>query len=183
MTGAFGNRSMPRTGMGARRGSRTGLAAPLIAVLAFLPACILDLPACGEGSSSAGAKTGMVAIEMGGAAVVLEPAVTDAARQRGLMFRRELGADRGMLFVYPEPRVLSFWMKNTSIPLSIAFVRRDGKIINIEKMRPFLTEVTYESKEPCRFAIEMNHGWFERHGLKAGDFIRLPPEAIALEAE
>jgi len=181
MTGAFWNRSLPK-GTG-DRGPFTGLAAPLIAVLAFLPACILDLPACGEGSSGAGAEARTVTIEMGGAAAVLEPAVTDAARQRGLMFRKELGADRGMLFVYPKRRFLAFWMKNTSIPLSIAFVRRDGKIINIEKMRPFLTEVTYESAEPCRFAIEMNRGWFERHGLKAGDFIHLPPEVTVLEAE
>lgn len=115
-----------------------------------------------------------IAVEMGGRKVVLELALTPFERARGLMYRDHLDEDRGMLFVYPERRALSFWMKNSWIPLSIAFVRDDGTIINIHEMSPLLESVSYKSNEPCRYAIEMNQGWFEKHGLGAGGKLLLP---------
>lgn len=124
-----------------------------------------------------------IAFEMGGRRVVLELALTPFERARGLMYRDQLDEDRGMLFVYPDPRTLSFWMKNSWIPLSIAFVRDDGTIVNIHEMRPLLESVSYKSHEACRYAIEMNKGWFEKHGLDAGDKISLPPEVKELKVQ
>ncbi len=124
-----------------------------------------------------------ITFEMGGRAVTLELALTPYDRARGLMYREELDEDGGMLFVYPDTRPLSFWMKNSWIPLSIAFVRDDGTIINIHEMRPMLESVNYKSDKPCRYAIEMNKGWFEKHGLGAGDQITLPPEVYELKVQ
>jgi len=124
-----------------------------------------------------------IVFEMGGRSVVLELALTPYERARGLMYREQLDEDRGMLFVYPDRRPLSFWMKNSWIPLSIAFVRDDGTIVNIHEMRPLLESVSYQSNEPCRYAIEMNEGWFEKHHLRAGDKITLPPEIKELKVQ
>lgn len=122
-----------------------------------------------------------ITVDLAGQRVVLELALDDVQRARGMMYRRELEENRGMLFLYVDEHPLSFWMKNTWIPLSIAFIKDDGRIINIEEMRPHLESVSYKSREPCRIAIEMNAGWFAKHGLEAGDRIALPPEIKDLE--
>jgi len=147
-------------------------------VVLFL--CV-QLVACNRGdhprpTTDPASDPGRISLEMGGGPVILETAVTEAEQLRGLMYRRELPSDQGMIFIYREPRFLSFWMKDTWIPLSIAFVSDDGTIINIEKMRPLLTQVRYKSEQPCRLAIEMNAGWFVEHHLGPGDRIFLPPE-------
>lgn len=114
---------------------------------------------------------------LGGVAMNLEVAHDSASRARGLMFRKSLPADHGMLFVYPTPRVLRFWMRNTAIPLSIAFVEETadgkGRIANIEEMQPFVETGTV-SLAAVRLAIEMPSGWFAQHQVKAGDVIELP---------
>jgi uncharacterized membrane protein (UPF0127 family) len=100
-----------------------------------------------------------------------EVARSDPERQRGLMSRRDLaGGDRGMLFLFPRAKILSFWMKNTPSPLSIAFLEEDGTIVEIDDMRPFDLETTMSSR-PLRCALEMPQGWFERNGVKPGDRI------------
>ena len=128
-------------------------------------------------------EQGVVALGMGGVEVFLEVSADFQKRRLGLMKRHHLDQDRGMIFVYPEPDVLRFWMKETWIPLSIAFLRDDGTIINIEKMREMVIEPPYMSREPCRFAIEMNSGWFEKHKLAPGDRIELTEEILSIEAE
>ena len=95
--------------------------------------------------------------------------------KKGLMFRNELGSDSGMLFVFPEPAQKSFWMKNTNIPLSIAYVNEDNKILNIEDMTPHDTNGT-SSQGKAKCAIETNKGWFKSNGIKPGDHV----EGIAL---
>ena len=82
--------------------------------------------------------------------------------------RRELAPHAGMLFVFEETQTLCFWMKNTLIPLSIAFLQDDGTILNIEEMKP-QTLNSHCSLRPARFALEMNAGWFSKRGLKPGD--------------
>jgi len=97
-------------------------------------------------------------------------------RTRGLMGRTELPDDRGMLFVFDRPQPLGFWMKNTYIPLSIAFVGADGKIVNIDDMRP-QDESTHWSRGLALYAIEMRQGWFATKGIVAGEKVTGLPAA------
>jgi uncharacterized membrane protein (UPF0127 family) len=92
---------------------------------------------------------------------------TPGERATGLMFRREMPQHEGMLFVFEQPTQQCFWMKNTLLPLSAAFVADDGRIVNVEDMKP-QTEDPHCSKEPVRFVLEMNQGWFAKRGLKPG---------------
>jgi uncharacterized membrane protein (UPF0127 family) len=96
-----------------------------------------------------------------------EVAVTAAQRQQGLMYRRDLGAHEGMLFVFPQAGTQCFWMRNTPTPLSIAFLRDDGSVVNILDMAPH-SEANHCSTEPVRYALEMNQGWFAKRGVKPG---------------
>jgi uncharacterized membrane protein (UPF0127 family) len=98
---------------------------------------------------------------------------TLAEREIGLMNVALMGPDAGMLFVFPSDTSASFWMKNTLIPLSIAFVRADGTIVHIEDMQPETTTNHY-STEPYRYAIEANVGWFAAQGISAGDKAEIP---------
>lgn len=120
----------------------------------------------------------VVLLPLGGVKVALEVAADEASRTRGLMGRKHLDPDRGMLFIYPTDRMMRFWMKNTFIPLSIAFIKADGTIANIEKMRPLVEDPPYMSRGLCRFALEMNQGWFEAHGIHPGDRIAFPSEVL-----
>lgn len=94
-------------------------------------------------------------------------AQTPQSRQIGLMHRRSMPQTEGMLFVFEEVQVQCFWMKNTLIPLSAAFLRNDGTIVNIADMQA-LSEVTHCSKEPVRFVLEMNQGWFAQRHIQIG---------------
>lgn len=96
-----------------------------------------------------------------------EVASTPGDRATGLMNRAALPQQRGMLFVFPEPGLQCFWMKNTLIPLSIAFLDEDGRIVHIADMQPQSLE-NHCSPKPVRFALEMNAGWFSRRGLAPG---------------
>jgi uncharacterized membrane protein (UPF0127 family) len=101
----------------------------------------------------------------------VEVASTPGTRETGLMNRFSLQPDHGMLFVFEAPQPLAFWMKNTYIPLSIAFVDRSGRILNIEDMRP-QDEATHWSNGQALYAIEMRRGWFAAKGIAAGDMVR-----------
>jgi len=76
-----------------------------------------------------------------------------------------------MLFVYAEPEILTFWMKNTRMPLSIAFVDNAGRIVSIQKMNPFPITTIYAAPVPALYALEVNQGWFEENGIGVGDVI------------
>jgi uncharacterized protein len=107
--------------------------------------------------------------------VRVEIADTEAKREKGLMYRTALGEDRGMLFVFDREQVLAFWMKNTLIPLSVAFMDSEGRIVDIQNMKPLDDEPPhYVSAEPSQFALEVNRGFFEEHGVKVGDSAELP---------
>jgi uncharacterized membrane protein (UPF0127 family) len=96
-----------------------------------------------------------------------EVALRPDERATGLMHRRTLGANEGMLFVFDEPAVQCFWMKNTLLPLSIAFVGDDGRIVSLADMQPQSLQ-SHCSARPVRFALEMNQGWFAKRGLREG---------------
>jgi len=96
--------------------------------------------------------------------IAAELATDDASRARGLMFRQQLGASDGMLFVFPQAHVQCFWMRNTYIPLSVAFLDDDGAIVNLADMQP-LTDTSHCSAQPVRYVLEMKQGWFAQRGI------------------
>ena len=120
---------------------------------------------------------GKAFVWVGGVRIVVEVSDTPESRTRGLMFREELAPDEGMLFVFDAEQYLSFWMKNTQIPLSIAFIGRKGIIFQIEDMMPFDTETLHRSSRPARYALEMNQGWFGRNGVEVGGRVEFSVEA------
>jgi uncharacterized membrane protein (UPF0127 family) len=103
-----------------------------------------------------------------------ELASTPQQREIGLMFRSVMPANDGMLFVFEQPSQQCFWMKNTLIPLSIAFVGDDGSVVNIDDMKPQTLD-SHCSARPVRFVLEMNEGWFAKRGIKAGSRLRGGP--------
>lgn len=96
-----------------------------------------------------------------------ELAMTPEQQATGMMFRKEMGTNDGMLFVNDDPGVRCFWMRNTLVPLTIAFIADDGTIVNLADMDA-LSEKSHCSAKPVRFALEMNRGWFAKRGIKAG---------------
>jgi uncharacterized membrane protein (UPF0127 family) len=101
----------------------------------------------------------------------VEVAKTPEERAKGLMNRNQLGKDEGMLFIFETEGIHGFWMKNTLIPLSIAFIDKDGKIVRISEMKPQTLD-SHDPPQPILYALEMNKGWFAAHGFKVGDVIR-----------
>jgi uncharacterized membrane protein (UPF0127 family) len=110
-------------------------------------------------------------LKIKGHAVRAELAVTEEDKRVGLMFRRSLGEGSGMLFVYEREGRWAMWMKNTYVPLSVAFIDVNGRILNIEDMAP-LTEDTHQASGPAKYALEMNRGWFAKHGIRPGDRVQ-----------
>lgn len=103
-----------------------------------------------------------------GHAVRAEVANTEESRRTGLMFRRSMPDDNGMVFTYEHPGIQSMWMKNTLMPLSVAFIGRDGRILNIEDMQPQTLDA-HSSDGEAWWSLEMNQGWFAKHGVGKGD--------------
>jgi len=110
-------------------------------------------------------------LRIGSNRLVAEIAATPETRTYGLMNRFSLKPDHGMLFVFDAPQPLAFWMKNTYVPLSIAFIGADGRILNIEDMAP-RTESTHPSRGAALYALEMKKGWFAERGIGAGDRVQ-----------
>ena len=124
--------------------------------------------ALAAGGAAALEKFQTVEVKVGNHPLKLELAATEAQHMQGLMYREKLGANDGMLFVFDAPEYQSMWMKNTLIPLSVAFLAPDGSILNVEDMEPQTLD-PHMSAGPALYAIEMNRGWFASHGLRPGD--------------
>ena len=107
-------------------------------------------------------------LKIRGVEISAEIAATPATRAQGLMYRKQLAKNQGMLFIFPEPDYYGMWMLNTYIPLSVAFLDKQGVILNIADMAP-LTKESHGAVAPAKFALEMNLGWFKAHNIKAGD--------------
>ena len=120
-----------------------------------------------------------VEIEVGSKKIQVELAVTPAQHEKGLMYRDGLEKDHGMLFVFPTEQNLSFWMKNTYIDLSIAYVDKNLKIVDIQEMKATTPVETkeppvYPSKKPAQYALEMTKEWFRKSNIKVGQSLKLP---------
>lgn len=123
------------------------------------------------GSGVAWAQMPRTMLSAGMYRIDAEVAATQADRMQGLMLRPAMAPQQGMLFVFDEDNTHCMWMKNTLIPLSVAFLDREGRILNIEDMTP-QTEDSHCARRPARYALEMNRGWFAQRGLGAGAQIR-----------
>jgi len=143
----------------------------IILLLILLPSFLLGF---GERAYPQGEGKASAQLTIKGKKIRVEVARTEEEKSRGLMFRDKLGPDEGMLFIYEQEDFLSFWMKNTPLPLSIAFLDQRGKIVDIQDMEPFNLR-THTSARPALYALEMNKGWFRKKGIKVGDVISLPP--------
>lgn len=131
----------------------------------------------GDPPGDAVAELPRIRIGIGGQTLTLEVAADAASRRRGLMFREHLPQDQGMLFVWPQAGRYGMWMRNTRIPLDVAFITGDLRIRHIATMVPHTTRL-HQAPEPVRYALEVNAGWFARHGIRVGD--RIPGLETAL---
>ena len=134
-------------------------------------AIALGLMACGRTGSRPDDPSSRVTFEGSDAVLSVEVADTPAERRHGLMGVEELAADEGMAFVFGDPVTSGFWMKDTAIPLSIAFVDVNDRIVGVREMEPCRADPcpTYAVGRPYVLAIEANAGWFGEHGIGAGD--------------
>lgn len=123
--------------------------------------------ACAAGAADLPTTT----LTIGTHKITAEIATTPDQRSLGLMNRFSLKPDHGMLFIFERSEPLAFWMRNTYIPLSIAFIAPDGRIVNIEDMKP-QTDETHWSKGPALYALEMKKGWFAERGIVPGAVVK-----------
>lgn len=131
---------------------------------------LIPLATLAVAAATLAAELPTVELRITGYRLVAEVAATEAARTTGLMNRFSLQPDHGMLFVFKEAQPQAFWMRNTYVPLSIAFIGADGRILNIEDMTP-LTENAHPSRGRALYALEMKKGWFAQRAIKAGDSV------------
>ena len=137
----------------------------------------------------------MKTLKIKSAKIKVAIAKTTKEQQQGLMHVKTMPCNHGMLFEFPKEQILSFWMKNTTLPLSIAFIDKNHKIVEIKEMEP-LSEESIKSSVPAKWALETNKGWFLRNNIKIGDkvsrlsegpikirVVKLPPEAFDLAKE
>jgi len=147
----------------------------IAAVITALWLCLALTTTRAAGTEQQPSSLRTIALTIGSHKIVAEVAETDEQRMRGLMYRFSLRPDQGMVFVFAQPQQLGFWMKNTFVPLSIAFIDSQGRILNIEDMAP-QTEATHPSRGLALYALEMRKGWFRDHGVQPGDRVDgLPP--------
>ena len=135
----------------------------------FLFFLLVVYGSCGENRAQ---ELPTVTLRVGGQSIEAELALRPEEQARGLMYRKELGEMRGMLFLFSRDRVLRFYMKNTLIPLTIAYLDKEGVIQELHDMQA-LDEATVASQWPLRFALEMNQGWFGRYGVRVGELVTL----------
>ena len=134
----------------------------------WLAACALAASA-GVAQAQEGPQMNLRRVELtaGMHRIDAQVALTPQERQTGLMYRKEMPAHEGMLFVFEQPSQQCFWMKNTLLPLTAAFIADDGTIVNLEDMKPQTLD-SHCSAKPVRYVLEMNQGWFAKKGIKAG---------------
>ena len=134
--------------------------------------CSLLVLACHRPSAQ---RLKQIKIELGAHSLMVEIAATEKERQRGLMFRKQLAANAGMLFVFPYPRQANFWMKNTLIPLDIGYFRSNKRMLEYMTMLPDDGAKTYTSSKAILYALETNAGWFSNRQIPKGALLKFPP--------
>lgn len=163
---------------------RVHSAAALVAAVLAVPACAQNTAVDADSSraQSAPQQVNQMApmpqmdlprtqLRVGRARMQVQIASTAHQLQTGLMHRREMPADEGMLFIFPQAGVQCFWMKNTLLPLTAAFIAADGTIVNLADMQP-LSEQNHCSAQPVPYVLEMHQGWFKRQGIRPGMKVR-----------
>ena len=143
---------------------------------ALAVALALAAGSCKTEKPSPAAEPGVVQMRVGGETFTLEVADTPRKQQLGLMHRKSMPQDRGMIFVFADERERSFWMKDTLIPLDIIYADAAGKIVSVKQMKP-LDETSVPSEGPAKYAVELNEGAAKRAGVKAGDVLVIPEAA------
>lgn len=144
---------------------------PILACM--LASCALLAAPRAVAQEAAQPRLPVITVQAGLYLVQAEVADTPRSRAAGLMWRRSLGPNEGMLFVFESREVHCFWMRNTLLPLSIAFLDDDGRIVNIADMEP-RSEDNHCPARPVRFALEMQRGWFAQHGIAPGSALVQP---------
>jgi uncharacterized membrane protein (UPF0127 family) len=114
----------------------------------------------------------MLKLWLGADEMITEIAADDTSRMTGMMYRTNMAENEGMLFVFPMPHRTSFWMMNTKIPLSAAYIDPEGTILEIHKLEPGNTNSVQASTDRIQFVLETPQGWFERHNVRTGAVIR-----------
>jgi hypothetical protein len=150
-------------------------------VLCFIIAVLVS--GCNRDSGSSADKLGpdaWIPLKLGDVAFEAQIVLTPEEQRKGLMYRDHLPENSGMLFPYPDPRRLSFWMANTRIPLSIGFFDGTGLLLEIHHMVPFDTNRTTSHGDDIQYALEMNDGWFSKNGLYPGQRLDMKLLADAL---
>ncbi|MGQ9591143.1 MAG: DUF192 domain-containing protein [Planctomycetota bacterium] len=132
---------------------------------------------CGPKAAGPSLSGDRVELEVKGRKLAVEVACDPFSRQAGLMYRERLGESEGMLFIFPRPDRHGFWMANTYVPLSIAFLDDRGKILEVRDMRPKDTSHTVP-RVVVRYALEVKQGWFRRNGIEEGDAFERFPETV-----
>jgi uncharacterized membrane protein (UPF0127 family) len=118
-------------------------------------------------------QTEIVFASLGDKAIRLEVANNPSSRAIGLMHRTEMSEDQGMLFVFPKTELLSFWMKNTLIPLSLGYFDGELRLLETHDMKPNQTSEVYNSQKPAKYALEVNVGWFKKNKIELGSYLIL----------
>jgi hypothetical protein len=146
--------------------SRPSLPFDRFSAIRVLAAAVLLAAAAWHARADAPMPTRL--LKLGSHALKVEVAQTEEQRSQGLMFRKKLGRDEGMLFIFEDPGYYAMWMKNTLIPLSVAFVDASGVVLNVADMEPQTLD-SHGAQGPAVYAIEANKGWFAEHKVGAGD--------------
>ena len=146
------------------------------ALRAACVALLLCTASCKNEKSAQPAEVGVVKMPIGHETFILEVADTPRTQQLGLMHRKTMPQDHGMLFVFADEQERSFWMKNTLIPLDIVYADAKGRVVSVKQMKP-LDETSVPSDGPAKYAVELNEGAAARAGVKAGDVLSIPDEA------
>ncbi|MCG5513352.1 DUF192 domain-containing protein [Ectothiorhodospira shaposhnikovii] len=141
----------------------------LLSTLLLITACLPAQEQDGHGAA-ASANPAVISLRIGDHPLTAEVADTAPLRARGLMFRESLPPDHGMLFVWEQPEPVAMWMLNTPLPLSVAFIDEQGRILNIARMQPH-SRTLHHSAGPVRYALEMRQGWFEDRGIHPGQAV------------
>lgn len=153
---------------------------------AFATIALVMLTACGGGEAEKNATPKTVQdffpIKIGARTVKMQIAALPAEQQQGLMFRKTMGSDEGMIFVFTSPQQMGFWMRNTTLPLDIGYIDPTGELKEIYPMYPLDERSVSSRSHNIQFCLEMNQGWFKANGVKPGDKLDLKALAEALKA-
>ena len=159
----------------ARKRTAWGVCKVLATTLLSLLAALCSAPLMAQGTAPGQPQMSLQRINLGAGMHLIQAQVAQdyEQRQTGLMWRKEMPQNEGMLFVFEQAGMLCFWMRNTLLPLTAAFVSDNGSIVNLVDMKP-QSDDSHCSKKPVRFVLEMNQGWFAKRNIQAGDKLTGP---------